>query len=247
MVEYAPLVDVLVAEMEKRFTDGDYPVGTKLPSEAHLASELGVSRPLIREMLARLRERGYIETLNGRGSFVRPRTPAPMLDLMLKNIQTGGPATYTPDDLYAVRSMVEVETARIAATTADDEELQELSDLVQSMAAAEDDPESYTVGDANFHLTIARATHNPLFAALLSPIIDVVVSGIYDSVSTFREGMRGGNQGHRKILNALLARDPDAAASAMAEHMAYSRSTFPEGAFRQGKLSAESEHVARTP
>lgn len=245
MVEYAPLVDVLVAEMEKRFAGSDYPVGTKLPSEPALALELGVSRPLIREMLARLRERGHIETLNGRGSFVRPQTPAPMLDMMLQNIRPGQAAIYTPDDLYAVRSVVEVETARIAARLASQAELEELSELVRLMSEAEDNPEEYTVNDARFHLAIARATQNPLFAALLTPILDVVVSGIYDSVATFREGMRGGNHGHRKILSSLTAGDTDASAAAMAEHLTYSRSTFPEAAFRQGSLGAHSLHNHR--
>lgn len=238
MVEYAPLVDVLVAEMEKRFADEQYPVGAKLPSESNLAQELGVSRPLIREMLARLRERGHIETLNGRGSFVRPRTPAPMLDMMLQNIRPGEQAEYSPDDLYAVRSVVEVETARLAARLASQADLEELTELVRLMAEAEDNPEEYTVNDARFHVAIARATQNPLFPALLTPILDVVVSGIYDSVTTFREGMRGGNHGHRKILAALTAGDTDAAAAAMAEHLTYSRSTFPETAFRQGSLGS---------
>lgn len=239
MLDFAPLVDVLVDEMEKRLSGDDYPVGTKLPSEARLAAEMGVSRPLIREMLARLRERGYIETLNGRGSFVRPRTPAPMLDAMLDSIHPDGAVTYSPDDLYAVRATVETATAHAAADAATADDLRTLTELVEEMtsAAAEAAPERYAVADARFHIAVARATQNPLFPAVLSPIIDVVVNGIHDSVRTFPEGMRGGNQGHRRVLSALLAHDADRAEAAMAEHLGYSRMTFPEGGFERGELN----------
>lgn len=232
--QYAARVDLLVEQMEERLHSGHYEVGDKLSSEGDLAVELGVSRPLVREMLARLRERGYIETLNGRGSFVRPRESASILDLLLTHVSVETQGAYSADDLYAVRKMVECEAASMAATDATIQDLSSLEDLVLKMAEAEDDPESYTVADANFHLGVARATQNALFPALLSPLIDVVVRGIYDSVSTFREGMRGGNHGHKAILSALQARDPSSARQAMLEHLGYSRTTFPEGSLLDG-------------
>lgn len=238
---YAARVDLLVEQMEERLNTGHYAVGEKLPSEGRLADDLGVSRPLVREMLARLRERGYIETLNGRGSFVRPQKSAPMLDMLLAHISVDTHGAYSADDLYTVRRMVETEAAAIAATQASARDLADLESLVRRMAEAEEDPETYTVADANFHLAVARATQNSLFPALLSPLIDVVVRGIYDSVTTFREGMRGGNRGHRAILAALRSRDPDAARSAMQDHLGYSRTTFPEGTLSQGDAVMEFE------
>lgn len=230
--QHTTLVEVLVTEFEQRLASGVYAVGERLPSEAELATELGVSRPLVRELLTRLRERGYIETLNGRGSYVRPRSSAPMLDAMLRHIELNVGTEYSVDDLYAVRSMIEVEGARIAAALADPEDLELIARHAQEAVAAEGDPERYTIADINFHLAIAQGTKNALFPALLTPIIEVVVRGIYDSVTTFRDGMRGGNQGHQRILTALQQRDAEAAAVAMLEHMQYSRSTFPEGMFR---------------
>lgn len=230
---YAARVDLLVEQMEERLNSGHYEVGERLPSESRLAADLGVSRPLIREMLARLRERGYVETLNGRGSYVRPRRSSHLVQLMLDRIAVDARGKYSADDLYGVRTMVECETARIAATQATPGDLDRLGELVEQMDDERRSPESYTVADANFHLGIAQATGNPLFAAILSPLIDVVVLGIYDSVSTFREGMRGGNKGHRAILGALMDRDPQASSDRMLEHLRYSRSTFPESLLRE--------------
>lgn len=236
-MKFVPRVDMLVEELEGRIESGQYEVGQQLPGEARLSSELGVSRPLVREVLARLRERGYIETLNGRGSFVRPRES--MLGALLERIEIDGETTDTADHLYAVRSMVEGETARVAATAASDDDLQALAELVDAMDGDLDDPEAYTVHDTNFHLGIARSTGNPLYLALLTPIIDIVIGGIFDSVSTYRDGIRGGNVGHRKVIEALLARDPQRSEAAMREHLTYSRSTFPEGNLQrmQGKSS----------
>lgn len=239
--EYKPLVDVLVAAMEERIHSGEYEIGARLPSEAALAKDLGVSRPLVREILARLRERGLIETLNGRGSFVRPRSSAPMLDAMLRHIELSVGNEYSVDDLYTVRSMIEIECARLAAENASADDLEIIAANAREAVAAEGDPERYTVADIRFHLSIAKASKNALFPALLTPIIEVIVRGIYDSVATFRDGMRGGNQGHRRILAALEARDAEAAAAAMKEHMVYSRSTFPESLFfnaREGSPNA---------
>lgn len=237
--EYKPLVEVLVSTMEERIHDGGYQVGARLPSESSLAKDLGVSRPLVREILARLRERGLIETLNGRGSFVRPRSSAPMLDAMLRHIELSVGTEYSVDDLYAVRRMIEVESARLAALNADDEDLHVIRANARNALDAEGDPEKYTLADISFHLSIAKATKNALFPALLTPIVEVVVRGIYDSVATFRDGMRGGNQGHQRILAALESGDPDAAAAAMGDHMSYSRSTFPESLFLDPRDSAD--------
>lgn len=231
--QYTARVDLLVEQMEERMHSGRYAVGDKLPSESNLAADLGVSRPLIREMLARLRERGYIETLNGRGSFVRPSRSTSLLDTLLKKVAVDAEGTFSADHLYAVRTTVEQETARLAARQATDEDLATLRGLVENLAAVEGNAEEYTVGDANFHLAIAKATQNPLFPVMLSPLIDIVVRGIYESVTTFREGMRGGNKGHRAILAAIESRDSDLAAAAMAEHLSYSRGTFPESTLQQ--------------
>lgn len=239
--QHQSLMDQLLSELEHRVTSGVYPVGQRLPSESELAADLGVSRPLVRELLARLRERGYIETLNGRGSFVRAHTSAPMLDAMLRHIELSIGNAYSVDDLYTVRSMIETEAARIAATEASDEDLDVIRKHAAEALEAEGDPERYTVADINFHLAIAHGTKNALFPALLTPIVELVVRGIHESVATYREGMRGGNVGHQKILTALLARDAVGAEAAMGEHLTYSRSTFPETSFGDPGTGIESD------
>lgn len=63
----------VVAEIKRRIERGDYPPGTLLPSEHQLVEEFGVSRPTIVKSLATLRQDGWIDTQQGKGSFVRGR------------------------------------------------------------------------------------------------------------------------------------------------------------------------------
>ena len=72
--EYAPpKYAQVVAEIKRRIEEGDYPPGSLLPSEHQLVQDFGVSRPTIVKALSALRQENWIETQQGRGSFVRGR------------------------------------------------------------------------------------------------------------------------------------------------------------------------------
>ena len=72
-IDYAPKYAQVVTEIPQRIERGDYPPGSLLPSEHQLVAEFGVSRPTIVKSLAILRQEGWIDTQQGRGSFVRGR------------------------------------------------------------------------------------------------------------------------------------------------------------------------------
>ena len=72
--DYAPpKYAQVVAEIKSRIERGQYPPGSLLPSEHQLVSDFGVSRPTIVKALSALRQDGWIDTQQGRGSFVRGR------------------------------------------------------------------------------------------------------------------------------------------------------------------------------
>ena len=70
-IKRATLVEKLVAEVRSEITSGRLQVGQRLPTEAKMAAQFGVSRPLLREALAELRAEGFVQTESGRGTFVR--------------------------------------------------------------------------------------------------------------------------------------------------------------------------------
>jgi DNA-binding GntR family transcriptional regulator len=71
--DYAPKYAQVVTEIKQRIERGTYPPGSLLPSEHQLVAEFGVSRPTIVKSLGALRQDGWIDTQQGKGSFVRGR------------------------------------------------------------------------------------------------------------------------------------------------------------------------------
>lgn len=230
------VIDTLVERLEQAVLDGEFPVGHRLPSETELAREHQVSRPIVREALARLRERGYIETINGRGTFVtRPGIDA-LAQSVLRRIREHKSDEFTVDQLYEVRAPVELEAVTLAATRIDTEGLAELERQLERMQRSTDDPEAYTAADIAFHLGIAESTGNPLFSILTSPLIDLIIHGIFQSVLHTHDGMISGIEEHGVILERLRAGDAKGAREAMAQHLAHSRDVHPGTVYGEVQL-----------
>src|SRR3569833_4669111 len=83
----AKLVDRVFEELSQRIRDGNYPPDTRLPGEHELASMLGVSRPIVRDALSRLREQGIIYSRQGAGTFVQAAV-SPQAQLASAPVQT---------------------------------------------------------------------------------------------------------------------------------------------------------------
>lgn len=222
------LIDSLVDRLEKAILDNDYAVGQKLPSEGELAAQFSVSRPVVREALARIRERGYVETVNGSGTYVRKPSVEAVSQFMARQIRMTGERRHTVDHLYEVRRTIELQTAFLAASRATAEDLDELDRCLRTMRwSAESDPEAYTAADIRFHLRIAEATQNPLFGVLVAPLVDLIVRGMLTSVQVERQGMRDGTSEHERILACVRAGDAEGARAEMASHLANSRLAHP--------------------
>jgi DNA-binding GntR family transcriptional regulator len=63
----------VIAELQRRIESGEYPPGSLMPSEHQLSGEFGIARPTVVRALRVLRQEGWIETQQGKGSFVRGR------------------------------------------------------------------------------------------------------------------------------------------------------------------------------
>ena len=63
----------VIAELQRRIENGEYPPGSLMPSEHQLSGEFGIARPTVVRALRVLRQEGWIETQQGKGSFVRGR------------------------------------------------------------------------------------------------------------------------------------------------------------------------------
>lgn len=228
-IEKGTLLARLVAEVRGQVISGKLAEDQQLPTEAVMAAEFGVSRPLLREALSELRAEGFIATINGRGSFVRHPTQADLVDSFARQLSVSAAAApdLTADNLYEARITIEAATAEFAASRATPESIAELVQLLQSMRDSHSDPAAYTASDVGFHVAVARASGNVLFPTLLSPIVSYIVEGVFESHG-FSSAVRAGVADHERILAAIQDKDPDRARQAMVEHLRASRKLFPE-------------------
>jgi GntR family transcriptional repressor for pyruvate dehydrogenase complex len=218
-----------VAEVLSKITSGVLAVGQQLPNEAVMAAEFGVSRPLLREALSQLRAEGFIETVNGRGSFVRHPSEDDLIDSFGRqaHVSVASLPGLTVDHLYEARSAIETVAAESAAKRGTPEMIEALERLLQSMRDSRDDPAAYTASDVGFHVAVARASGNPLLPALLAPLAAMIVQGVFESHGASR-AVSGGVADHEKILRAIKRKDPAGARAAMSAHLRGSRQLFPK-------------------
>lgn len=222
------LLDSLVARLETEILDGRRPPGSRLPGEEDLARELGVSRPVIREGLSRLRERGYLQTVNGRGTFVRVPGSEHLRDSLLRQIRLGHGSGYDVDGLYEARNAIETTTVRLAALRADESEVEQLHQLLADMERSRTNPPAYTQADVSFHITVSNAARNPFLSVMLQPLITIIIEGVLKSSKSRPDGVAAGIRMHTIVLAAIQRHDPDAAAEAMRVHLEDSRRAFPD-------------------
>ncbi|SIO31417.1 FadR/GntR family transcriptional regulator [Vannielia litorea] len=196
---------------------GHYTLGGKLPAEKDLSAEHGVSRPVIRAALARLREDGLIVSRQGAGSFVSAGGQG----------EAGGFAPLQSiDDIaayIAFRKVLEVESAGLAAERAAPEEIASLEAMLEDMENSVREGTSTIEMDAQFHTRIAELSDNRFLVDTLQMLrahmffIGKFVRSL--GVTGYRQGKISMGGEHRKIFEAIAAGDAQAARSAMAEHI----------------------------
>ena len=213
------LPDRIYARVVEAILRGDFSPHNKLPTEGALSTQFGVSRPTVREALARLRSDGIIDSRRGAGSTVVrvPGTP-------------GVPAVATPiksladiERYYAFRSCIEMGAAAGAAEFRDDEDLQALHAAFDALNTAMESGQSGAEEDVRFHLAIAHASHNPFFVATIAtsvaPIRQFIelARNVTDKKSPTR--VRATQAEHQAIVDAIVRRAPAEAAEAIRIHI----------------------------
>jgi len=203
----AMMLDTILA---RRLRPGD-----RLPSERELGEQFGVSRTVIREAVRSLAAKGVIEVRSGSGLRVAAVGATNVTESMSLFLRHSSDLGYPK--VHEVRTILEVEIARLAAERASDEDVAVLTEICERMEAAIDDVAAAALLDVEFHRAIARSTHNELFLVLLDAIGDALLE-------VRRENLSVGSGAetialHRRILERIAAHDPDGACAAMKEHL----------------------------
>ena len=208
------LYERIVDQIERRIVAGDLKIGDQLPAERELAEQFAVSRTAVREAIKALREKGLVEIRLGRGTFVTSGAAGAVrrsLGLLLKT-ENGFV------NLEEVREILEPEIAALAATRISEEYITAMTEAIETMDTALDNVETFVEADLDFHLALAEATQNPIIPSLMDSIIDLLREQ-RKRTGNVEGGLARGQYHHKKILDAVIQRDPQAARKAMQDHL----------------------------
>jgi GntR family transcriptional regulator, transcriptional repressor for pyruvate dehydrogenase complex len=216
IVRSSRLYEQIVQQVEESIHKGGMKAGDQLPPERELAQQFGVSRTAVREAVKALREKGLVEAYHGRGTFITDGTSYSMrqsLDRMLRVGQGEGSGF-----LAEVREILEPEIAAMAATRSDAEDLASMREQVGIMDHARKDPDAFIEADLDFHLALAEAAANPIILSLIDSIVGLLREqrmGIFQ----VEGGPERGQYHHKRILEAIVHKDPAGAREAMKAHL----------------------------
>ncbi|WP_329257775.1 FCD domain-containing protein [Streptomyces sp. NBC_01478] len=210
-VRPSPLVEQAADRLRAQIAAGEWPVGTKLPGETTLATELGVGRSTVREALRALAGAGLVRPRQGAGVFVVATEPAEDWPAKLRR------AAVT--DVYEVRMGVEVQAARLAASrrTPEDVTAMERALAARRTASAADDT-AFVDADIAFHAAVVAAAHNPVLADLFGQFRPVLREGLVEllALTGLREhDPNTGDGAHEALVRAVAEGDAEAAAEVL--------------------------------
>jgi GntR family transcriptional regulator, transcriptional repressor for pyruvate dehydrogenase complex len=216
-VERKRLPELVASEIEEAIIDGTFAIASQLPSEQNLADQFGVSRNVVREAFKFLQERGLIEILNGSGAYVCQPSSEATSNALGRYIRLLG-AGASIAALYEARRTLEGANVRFAAQRADDEDLATLGGCIKRMEEHAGSIEKWSEADLDFHLAIAKATHNPFLRLLLEPLVDQLREVIAEGYRV-PGAVERGLQAHIRLFRCIKARDSEGAHQAIMEHL----------------------------
>jgi GntR family transcriptional repressor for pyruvate dehydrogenase complex len=207
-------LEVIVQQIKDQIKKGILKPGEKLPSERKLADQLGVSRASIREAIQALAFSGYLEVIQGKGTYI--------LEIAIKYDEIVNFFSefynYSLDDLMEARIMLEGEFARLAALNASQEEIDIIEKIFNEIAKSKD-LNSFVVKDLEFHLTIAKATHNPFMNGLMKIIGEMLYKETQRIIGRSRYTKENTIETTRDLVQAIKQRDAEKAKELMSEHI----------------------------
>lgn len=216
------LYRVVADRIQAYIRDEHMTAGGRLPSERDLAAQLKVSRASVREALIALELTGVIEVRGGSGIYVIEKKDA------APAIQEIGPG---PFEILSARCMIEGEVAAIAARMATDGALDAILRALNDMERFYHDRPNNEEADRTFHLSIARATGNSALVSVIENLWDqrgrlwIKMEEHFHTEELRQQTLVD----HRRILEAIVDRDPEGARKAMHAHLERVTTEFSRG------------------
>lgn len=201
--------------LRDNISSGQWPLNSKIPTEAELVALLGVGRTTVREAVRSLASLGMLEPLAGRGTFVRSLNP-------VSSVIADFVADFDLPEVLGYRRALEVEAAQLAAANRSDEHIQLLRaaherDLAKSADAGTAIEQGRSPGQ--FHALIFEAAGSKLLASLYAGVMATLRKQMRAGVIVYCSDDAERQHDHADILDALAAGNIAESAHLMAQHV----------------------------
>jgi GntR family transcriptional regulator, transcriptional repressor for pyruvate dehydrogenase complex len=221
-VEFAPLLQEpayrkVAAAIGARILSRALPEGERLPPETELARQFGVNRSTVREALRELESRGLVRRRPGSKLMSVSRPPQHAVAqgvshaLLLHDV--------TVRDVWEALTILEPPLAQIAARVRSAQDLEDLNAAAQAFSAVEGDSEQAVHCSAEVFRCLGRAAHNPVLALAQEPLLQLLEPSLHVMIDKVPQARSRIATAHRRLLEALEARDADGAREWMARHI----------------------------
>jgi len=221
------LVDRVFDQLQERIRSGNYPPDSRLPGEHELASMLGVSRPIVRDALARLRDQGIVYARQGAGTFVSAHG-SPTTQLSYSPVKTIADI----QRCYEFRLTIEPAAAYFAAKRRDEAAIQKIAAALADLREATSHQLHRTDADFTFHRAVTEAANNHYYTASIDALKAHIAVGMHLhglSLLGPRQGLEQVYEEHSKIYLAIVEGRAEDARALMKAHLEGSQSRLFEG------------------
>jgi GntR family transcriptional regulator, transcriptional repressor for pyruvate dehydrogenase complex len=212
------LSDTVAQHLLQQIDEGAFASGGKLPTEAVLAQQFGVSRTVIREAVSRLKNEGVVEPRQGSGVFVAAHGAIRPLRIDYAEAVEAGSVLH----ILALRRAIEAEVASEAALRRSEADMTAIDAALAAIDTAVSEGGNGVAEDVAFHRVIAAATGNPYFLKTLTFLNQYLEAGT--RVTRRNEALRDDfsrevRDEHAAVVAAIRAGDPLAARNAASTHL----------------------------
>lgn len=210
----------ITEQVKRLIVDGKLKVGDKLPSTKEMSEQFGVGRSTTREALSALKAMGLIDIRQGGGCRVIRSVP---VDVEIPELASLRMNRNTVLELLEARESLEVSNAAIAAAKRTEQDIRQLANLIAEMKRTVGDESEGERLDLQFHLTLAKATHNSIMVHLFESIMNHIETAIHDirrvelyASTAVAEQLY---TEHSAIFEAILQQNAELAAEQMKQHL----------------------------
>ncbi|MCF3121694.1 MULTISPECIES: FadR/GntR family transcriptional regulator [Streptomyces] len=198
------LSEQVISELRNQISSGEWPIGSRIPTEPELVEQLGVARNTVREAVRALAHNGLLDIRQGSGTYVVATSE-------LAGVMQRRFADAEPRHIAELRSTLESSAARLAARRRTERDLKQLDALMvrREEAWASGDAEAFVTADATFHMAVVAASHNDVMTALYADLGEVLRDWLREDIG--KDLTPESHMDHTRLVDAIRAQDAEAA------------------------------------